>query len=114
MIMKRVMLSAVMLFGLTAFASAQSSSSGTGSGSGSAPKQTKRTKPSEKLNNRKIYHFRNGQRSTPTGAEATPSSTGGGYAALGKDTTATVVSPAKKPATTKKSTAKKGKQKPGA
>ena len=104
-------MSAVMLLGIAAFASAQSSgSSGTGSGaSGSAPKQTKRTKPSEKLNNRKIYHFRNGQRSTPTGAEATPSSSGG-YAALGKDTTPTVVSPARKTTVTKKTSAKKTKQ----
>jgi hypothetical protein len=95
--MKRVILSTVLVVGLAAFASAQSSGStgaATGSANGtSAPKSAKSKKPSDKLNNREVYHFNNGQRSTPTGAEATPSSVGGGYAALGKDTTAKAVSP---------------------
>jgi hypothetical protein len=112
--MKRVILSTMLLFGVAAFASAQSSgSTGSATGSGastSAPKSANTKKPSENLNNRKIYHFKNGQRSTPTGAEATPSSTGGGYAALGKDTAPSVASPGKSSAVTKKSTAKKRKQ----
>jgi len=37
------------------------------------------------LSNRKIYHWTKGQRSTPTGQDAT-SSNGSGYAAIKKDT----------------------------
>jgi hypothetical protein len=36
--------------------------------------------------NRKIYHWTDGQRSTPTGKDAAP--TNGGYVSLEKDTTA--------------------------
>lgn len=39
---------------------------------------------SDVLNDRRIYKADNGQRATPTGHQATP--TGGGYAALKKDT----------------------------
>jgi hypothetical protein len=107
--MKRMILSAILFLGLTTFAAAQSSGS-TGSGSGGGASKTKGKKPSEKLDNRKIYHFKNGQRSTPTGAEATGSGTGGGFAALGKDTTPTVAAPAKTNAVTKKTTAKRGRK----
>lgn len=86
-IMKRVILSTIMLVGLTAFAAAQTSgnsSKNTGAVSNSSKnKNAKKAKPSERLNNRKIYHFKNGQRSTPTGNEATP--VGGGYSALGNN-----------------------------
>jgi hypothetical protein len=112
--MKRVILSTMLLIGVATFAAAQSSgSTGSATGSGastSAPKSAKSKKPSDKLNNRKIYHFNNGQRSTPTGAEATPSNSGGGYAALGKDTAPSVASSGRNSAVTKKPTAKKRKQ----
>ncbi len=52
---------------------------------------------SDALNERRIYKAKNGQRATPTGHEATP--TGGGYAALKKDTA--VIVP-KQPAKAKK------------
>jgi hypothetical protein len=39
-----------------------------------------------KLSNRKIYHWKDGQRATPTGHVATPSN-GSQYAAIKKDTT---------------------------
>jgi hypothetical protein len=110
-IMKRVILSLFIIGGITLTASAQSSgSSGSATGSGtstSAPKSAKTKKPSEKLNNRKIYHFNNGQRSTPTGAEATPSSTGGGFAAIGTDTTPKANAATPKSAATKKSGTKR-------
>ena len=106
-----MILSAVLFFGFTTFISAQSSgSNGPGRRTGAA-KTVRGKKPSEKLNNRKIYHFDNGQRSTPTGAEATGSATGGGFAALGKDTTPTVVTPATTTAATKKKTAKRNLKK---
>lgn len=94
--MKRVILSLFLVGGMATFASAQSSGStgaATGSANGtSAPKSAKKSKPSDKLDNRKVYQFNNGQRSTPTGADATPSNSGG-YAALGKDTTPRAVTP---------------------
>ena len=43
---------------------------------------------SDALNERRIYKAKNGQRATPTGHEATPTS--GGYAALKKDTAVVV------------------------
>jgi len=102
--MKRVILSAIFFFGVGAYASAQSTgSTGTSAGSGASKSSTSK-KPSDSLDNRKIYHFKDGQRATPTGAEATPSSTGGGFAAIGKDTTPKVVEPATKD-TMKKSVA---------
>jgi len=48
-------------------------------------KEAKTTKPAPlKLNPRKIYQWENGQRSTPSGREATP--TNGGYTSLKNDT----------------------------
>lgn len=93
MIMKRVIFSAFLLFGTAVFASAQTatgnSSTTTGvASSTSAKKKSKKARPSEVLNNRKIYHFKNGQRSTPTGNEATP--VGGGYSALGGNREASI------------------------
>ena len=90
--MKRVILSAILLFGILATVSAQAS------GSKKTPKtitvqKSSKTKHSAKagttktvnLSNRKIYRWSNGQRSTPTGKEAT-SSNGSGYATIKKDT----------------------------
>ena len=60
----------------------------------SAKKATKAKKvkavkvTSDALNERRIYKADNGQRATPTGHEATPTS--GGYAALKKDTAVVV------------------------
>lgn len=96
-IMKRVIFSTLFLFGLTAFASAQTANRNSSVTTRGVSKTTKsgklskgkKLKPSDTLNNRKTYHFTNGQRSTPTGAEATASN-GEGYAALGKDTSAHV------------------------
>ncbi|HJW18756.1 MAG TPA: hypothetical protein VJ499_16620, partial [Flavisolibacter sp.] len=48
-------------------------------------KQRPQVADSTKLSNRKIYHWKDGQRSTPTGHKATPSN-GSQYAALHKDT----------------------------
>lgn len=99
-----------MFFGFAAFASAQTASrnSSVTTRAVSTTSKTvkkKNVKPSDTLNNRKAYMFKNGQRSTPTGAEATASSVGGQFASLGrkkapavkKDTTA----PARTPATKK-------------
>ncbi len=89
--MKRVIISTFFFFGLTAFASAQtatgnaSTTTGAVSSTSANKKSKKSSKPSERLNNRKNYDFKNGQQSTPTGNEATPSTVGGGYAALGKN-----------------------------
>lgn len=110
-----MILTTVFIVGAVAFASAQSSGStgaATGSANGtSAPKSAKSKKPSDKLNNRRIYHFNNGQRSTPTGAEATSSSTGGGFAAIGKDTTAHAVGAGGNPSDLKTAAATKPKKK---
>lgn len=86
--MKRVILSSVLVVGLAILAHAQSSGS-TGAASGSVTstsgsKNKNSKKSSARLDNRKIYHFKDGQRSTPTGNEATP--VNGGYSALGRDT----------------------------
>lgn len=115
--MKRVILSGILFFGSVAYASAQSSgSTGSSTGSGastSTSKSSANKKPSDSLDNRKIYHFKDGQRATPTGAEATPSSTSGGFAAIGKDTTPKVATdPAtnnatKKPVANKKNRGKR-------
>ena len=48
-------------------------------------KQRPQVIDSIKLSNRKIYHWKDGQRATPTGHKAT-SSNGSQYAALKKDT----------------------------
>jgi len=48
-------------------------------------KQAAKPIDSTKLSNRKIYHWKDGQRATPTGHNATPSN-GSQYSALKKDT----------------------------
>ena len=63
-------------------------------------KGVKATSP--KLNERRIYKAKNGQRATPTGHEATPTS--GGYASLKKDTTVII------PKETPKAKKEKGEQ----
>lgn len=79
----------MLLAGLAAGASAQTHKNSAAAAKAKkdtvTPKALKGKQPSQVLNNRKIYHFKDGQRSTPTGNEATP--VNGGYAALGKDST---------------------------
>lgn len=101
--MKRMILGTWMFLGFAVFASAQTANRNSStttravSTTQKVKKSKKNLKPSDTLNNRKAYMFKNGQRSTPTGAEATPVSPGGQYAAIGrtrhpvvkKDTTAT-------------------------
>lgn len=118
--MKRVIFTALFIVGLTAFVHAQTANRNSSVTTRGVSKTTKsgklskgkRIKPSDTLNNRKTYHFNNGQRSTPTGAEATPVG-GGGYAALDRDTSAKVI---KKPVATRKPTGNKApaKKKKGA
>jgi hypothetical protein len=95
MIMKRLTI-VVLTLGLTAGAASAQTTSGNSSrttsmsstGTYNAKKSKKEKKlPSETLNNRKVYHWENGQRATPTGQEATP--TNGGYQALKKGANAT-------------------------
>jgi hypothetical protein len=94
--MKRVLLSIIVLFGVTTIASAQTtknnnaSNAKTVTGSGVKNKKINNASVNYKtdtitLTNREIYHWSDGQRATPTGQEAT-SSNGSGYAALKKDT----------------------------
>ncbi|MGN6164878.1 MAG: hypothetical protein ACTHOF_10090 [Flavisolibacter sp.] len=101
--MKRVIVSVLIVFGITATAAAQTTQKKTSKTKTTISSQTSHqakaktdttaitTKASAskistpKLSNRKIYHWTNGQRSTPTG-EAATSSNGNSYAALKKDT----------------------------
>lgn len=101
--MKRVILSVLIVFGITATAAAQTTQKKSSKTKTTISSQTShqakaktdttanvaKTRASKiskpKLNNRKIYHWSNGQRSTPTG-EAATSSNGNSYAAIKKDT----------------------------
>ena len=91
--MKRVILSAIMLLGITTIVSAQSTNNKKASKTVAVHKASKnkkattpvKEKSTVRLNNRKIYHWTNGQRSTPTGQDAT-SSNGSAYSAIKKDT----------------------------
>ncbi|HEV7331052.1 MAG TPA: hypothetical protein VGN63_08445 [Flavisolibacter sp.] len=110
--MKRVILSTVIMVGLAVSASAQTATGNSSKTTRAASSTTKAKatskaalKPSDTLNNRRIYHFKNGQRATPTGHEATPSSVGGGYAALGRNDK--TPAPPKKQAKKSKATAKR-------
>lgn len=89
--MKRLILCGVLAFGLPGLVNAQTSngssstsSSGTmqSSNKGQTSKKNKKSTPS---NNRKDYNWKNGQRATPTGNEAT--GTNSSYSAIGRDTT---------------------------
>jgi hypothetical protein len=92
--MKRILLSTAILISISSVAAAQTSGGNSGnspsvSSSTAGPKKGKGTKgkkaASDTLNNRKMYQWKDGQRATPTGHEAT--GTGSGNAALGRDTT---------------------------
>ena len=91
--MKRLILSVLLIGVITGAASAQTGSSGqssrstsvSSSGTAKAKKGKKLKKsPSEVLNNRKNYNWKDGQQATPTGHEAAP--TNGGYQSNKKDT----------------------------
>lgn len=100
--MKRIILLAGAIIGLAGLASAQStgsnSSKASQEGSETASKKQAKKKASnnksKNLNDRKIYHWKDGQRATPTGHEAT--GTGSGYSAIQKDSSATPKEPARK------------------
>lgn len=100
--MKQIILSIAMAAGISSVAAAQtsggSSSNGTSvssasdiqtSGKKSTAKGKKgkgskaQTKKTDSLDQSKMYNWKDGQRATPTGHEAT--GTGGGYAAIAKD-----------------------------
>ena len=93
--MKSVILLTGLMVALSGLASAQT----TGSNSSNSPKistettDTKKTKKKgtkksgDHLNQRKTYKWKNGQRATPTGQEAT--GTGSGYTSLSKDSATT-------------------------
>jgi hypothetical protein len=94
--MKRLFLSIFLVTGITGFAFAQShgnnsSSRTTGAISNNDTSTTNTTKknnkkaPSATKNNRKNYEWKNGQKATPTGQEATGSNSNG-FASLKKDT----------------------------
>jgi hypothetical protein len=102
--MKRTMMAVVFFFTATCIVSAQSTKTGHKQATKKEvhAKTTKKTKvkkaPKNKillkqdsvdLSNRKIYHWTNGQRSTPTGQDA--SAVGSGYAAIRKDTAKVIV-----------------------
>ena len=86
--MKRLLLLTGLLLGLTTVVSAQAKDKKKPLKAVVVTSKNKKPAGSEKtikLNNRKIYRWTNGQRSTPTGQDAT-SSNGSGYAAIKKDT----------------------------
>lgn len=88
--MRKAIITSPCMAGMTVFAQAQVGNRNATATKPSVPSEKKtklshadRQKPSAQLNNRKIYHFPNGQRSTPTGAEATASN-GSRYAVVGR------------------------------
>jgi hypothetical protein len=88
-IMKRILIAIIIMIGVSQAASAQTSGSNSSnspsvSSSTAQPKNSKgKAAASDTLNDRKMYNWKDGQRATPTGHEAT--GTNGGYAALGRD-----------------------------
>lgn len=103
MIMKRVILLTGLMVTMAGLASAQT----TGSNSSNSPQGSAETsdnmknirkkgakKSNKSLNQRKIYKWKDGQKATPTGHEAT--GTAGGYTSIRKDTAATVKDTARK------------------
>jgi hypothetical protein len=94
--MKKIILASAILIGISSMAAAQtaggqSSNSTSVSSSTATPKKGKKSQKAaattDSLNERKMYEWKDGQRATPTGHEAT--GTNGGYAAIGNDSTAT-------------------------
>lgn len=94
--MKRILLSTIVLFGITTIASAQTTkNNNTSKAKADTGRVVTHNQPTNAsvnkkpdtvtLTNREIYNWSDGQSSTPTGQEAT-SSNGSGYAALKKDT----------------------------
>lgn len=89
--MKRFFLSVTILISTACIASAQTSGNQTSDSSAvsntAKPKKGKMAKDkkiaSDTLDSRKMYNWKNGQRATPTGHEAT--GTGSGYSAIRKD-----------------------------
>ena len=88
--MKRILLATVITIGISHIAAAQTSgNSATNGPSVSSSRATtktgksKKSQTSDSLNNRKMYNWKDGQRATPTGHEAT--GTGGSAAPLPKD-----------------------------
>lgn len=89
--MKRILLTSALFFGLAYMASAQTTGSSSPNGptvsSSSTTSQSKTTGNTKgqnaHLNNRKVYKWKDGQRATPTGHQAT--GTGGNEAPLPKD-----------------------------
>ena len=95
--MKRYILTLLIGAGISSIAAAQTSGSNSSNSptvsNTTAPQSTKSKKGAkannvqiDSLNDRKVYHWKDGQKATPTGHEAT--GLGGGYAALTPDTTA--------------------------
>jgi len=87
--MKRILLATVITIGISYIAAAQTSgNSSTNGPSVSSSRAATKTGTSKKgdtagLNNREMYNWKDGQRATPTGHEAT--GTGGSAAPLPKD-----------------------------
>lgn len=93
--MKRMIFTSLFITGIILAANAQSSGSNSSknttatSNTGSAKTHNKSRKkisaPTDTINNRVNYQWKNGQKATPTGHDAT-STNGDGYASMKKDT----------------------------
>ena len=87
--MKHILIATLLVIGVGTVANAQTSGSNSSnspnvSSSTAQPKKDKgKAAASDTLNDRNMYNWKDGQRTTPTGHEAT--GTNGGYAALGRD-----------------------------
>ena len=87
--MKRFILCGLLLTGFAIAGLAQTSgkakNSSTSSASVNKSSKTKKSTGPVRLNNRKIYRWKDGQKATPTGHEATPSN-GSQYSAINDST----------------------------
>lgn len=87
--MKKIILSAALLSVITVFTSAQTTLKPSEKNSNifrmAKSQNDQKTSSSQQLNNRKNYHFKNGQESTPTGREA-GSVNGDEFISLNRDT----------------------------
>lgn len=88
--MKKIILSAALLSVITVFTSAQTTLKPSEKNSNifrmaKSQNDQKTSSTSQQLNNRKNYHFKNGQESTPTGREA-GSVNGDEFISLNRDT----------------------------